>query len=791
FEMIIPEGILVKGENTVVMSVSNIRLKGYNNEPVSGVTSRAACECTGGIYGDVEIRLYKSALRDVYVTTEADLTAVTMNIVSTEPVTYTWTLLDGKKVLRTGEATGSAKLNANDLEKWSPDNPKLYTLRISDGEYTIERRFGVRRLTVDGVHIRLNGEYICPRGICEHGYFPLTAHPCRDITYYRKIVKTLKKLGFNFVRFHTHVPMPEYIEAADELGVIMHIESPNNTSYNEWKEIVRYCRRYTAPVIYCTGNELLMDDPFIEYQAMCADEVHKETDALFSPMSAMRGIEYMWAEKGIEKETVNEPFRHHPRRLKRLAEFCDLYSSYALGKVSYSSLDADPKQLDEWSDVYNKPRLTHEICIHGTYVDLAVKDRYKGTRIGETELFTSVEKHLTEQGLIDRAPIYFRNSSEWQRRLRKHCFEACRACKKLAGYDYLGDIDHHWHTFGYNVGMMNEFYELKPGETVRNVRMYNSDTVLTMDLGTDFNFTSGQKLETTISVSNFGKLIPDAVLRIRIIDTKLDKTFYRRAVRVGDIKNGFVGELHELKTNMPKCDKPMALKLYVTLSGGDSDAENEWELYVFPKAQKVSTPKDLVVTEKIEAKKLLDTLSSGKDVLLFCSNPDDMPFITQPTSFRMSLAGRTFGYLATVIADHKAFEDLPNDGFCGWQFRRLLEGGRAVQFECDVPFDPMIDVANTHKNALKLASVFEFNVVGTKGRYGRLLVCTLKMTDTDPAAAWLRQALLTYAASEDFAPAQTVTLAQLDTMFSQPTIEVQTNTNFAFNPNDKTMKRRS
>nr|MBQ4317747.1 beta galactosidase jelly roll domain-containing protein [Clostridia bacterium] len=213
FEMIIPEGILVKGENTVVMSVSNIRLKGYNNEPVSGVTSRAACECTGGIYGDVEIRLYKSALRDVYVTTEADLTAVTMNIVSTEPVTYTWTLLDGKKVLRTGEATGSAKLNANDLEKWSPDNPKLYTLRISDGEYTIERRFGVRRLTVDGVHLRLNGEYICPRGICEHGYFPLTAHPCRDKNYYRKIVKTLKKLGFNFVRFHTHIPMPEYLEA--------------------------------------------------------------------------------------------------------------------------------------------------------------------------------------------------------------------------------------------------------------------------------------------------------------------------------------------------------------------------------------------------------------------------------------------------------------------------------------------------------------------------------------------------------------------------------------------------
>ena len=63
------------------------------------------------------------------------------------------------------------------------------------------------------------------------------------------------------------------------------------------------------------------------------------------------------------------------------------------------------------------------------------------------------------------------------------------------------------------------------------------------------------------------------------------------------------------------------------------------------------------------------------------------------------------------------------------------------------------------------------------------------MTDTDPAAAWLRQTLTEYAASEDFAPANTVTTAQLDTMFSQPTIEVQTNNNIAFNPNDKTMRR--
>nr|MBQ4318271.1 hypothetical protein [Clostridia bacterium] len=546
--------------------------------------------------------------------------------------------------------------------------------------------------------------------------------------------------------------------------------------------------------IYCTGNELLMDDPFIEYQALCAKAVHEGTDALFSPMSAMRGVEYNWTEKGIENETVNEPFRHHPRRLKRLAEFCDLYSSYANGKLSYSSLDADPKQQDEWSDVYNKPRLTHEICIHGTYADLSLKDRYIGTRIGETELFTSVEKHLKDVGLFKRAPIYYRNSSEWQRRLRKHCFEACRRCEKLAGYDYLGDIDHHWHTFGYHVGMMNEFYELKPGETVRNVRMYNSDTVLLCtikdgsfpaNMCTSVNFTAGEKVTMELAVSNYGRLIPDGVLRIRVIGG--ERTLFRKAVKVGDVKAGFTGELHELKLTMPKVTKPMALKLYVTLSGGDTDAENEWELYVFPKPEKLAkAPKDMVITDKTDAKGLLDTLRSGKDVVLFTSNEADMPFASQATSFRISLAGRTFGYLATVIADHPALRDLPNEGFCGWQFRNMMEGGRAVILDGDVPFEPMIEVANTHKFARRLASVFEYCVMGR-----RLLVCTLKLSDKDPGAMWLRNALIDYAMSDEFLPKDTISEAQLDKLFTKPTIEAAENTNVAYNPNDKTMKRKN
>ena len=60
---------LTVGKNSITLAVSNNRLSGYMSRPVSGLTSRAANECTGGIYGDVSLRFYKENLYDAYVLT--------------------------------------------------------------------------------------------------------------------------------------------------------------------------------------------------------------------------------------------------------------------------------------------------------------------------------------------------------------------------------------------------------------------------------------------------------------------------------------------------------------------------------------------------------------------------------------------------------------------------------------------------------------------------------------------------------------------------------------------------
>lgn len=779
FGFSVPADVLTTGENRITLAVSNTRLAGYMGCPVSGLTSRAANECTGGIWGDVQLRTYTDSLREVYVSTSEDCSSFTVHFGKTGTA-KTIRILEGDQCLCTGDIPADqeeAVFPTEGFVFWSPDQPKLYTAQVSTENQTLTSRFGIRRLTVQGTKLYLNGEPYFFRGTCEHCYQPVTVHPTRDKGYYRMIIRKLKELGFNSIRFHTWVPPQEYMEAADELGMVMEIESPNNTSFAEWKEIVRFCRSHAAVNMYSTGNELQIDTNYETHLEACAGLVHSETDSLFSPMSAMRGIEYNFA----GDETVDIPFRHNPERLARVGKFCDVYNSYSNALTSYSSASGTQKVLDKRNAVYGKPLLSHEIGIHGTWIDLSLEERYKGTRIGDTEFMSSVRRHLEDKGLLEKSNLYYRNSSAWQQILRKHCFETVRRCETFAGYDFLGDIDTHWHTFGYCVGMMNEFYELKPGETAENVRRYNSDTVLLADLPSCVNYSAGDPAEIPVLVSHYGKAIPKAALHIRISGE--GKVLYRKELRLGEIPRGAVTELYKVTFRMPKCEKPMGLTLTVQLSGGDTDCENCWNLYVFPKTAAPSArtlkEKNVFVTDNCDGTALWNALNEGRNVVLFGNGP----FASVDVSWQISLAGRTNGHLATVIADHPLMEDFPHNGYCGRQFEHLLNGSRSVVLDVEKqPHNPILDIASAYKNVRREAMLAEYRV----GR-GSLLICTLNLTENDPAARWLKNRLLSYAAGEEFRPAQVLSEAQFAALCKASPIITIRNTNQAMNKNDITM----
>lgn len=775
FELAVSKGILHEGDNEIVLAVSNGPTLGFCDY-VTGLTTRGLFAGTGGVNGHLALRFLKNDVSDVYVTTARDLQTMTIHVGGTTACDYE--IVDGSRTMSKGRLKGEATLSTAGLAFWSPEHPKRYRLRLrsATGE-TFEQFFGIRRLTAEGERFFLNGKPYYLRGVTEHGYFPTTVHLPRDLAYYRMITVRRKELGFNFVRFHTFVPPVEYLEALDELGMVAHIESPNFVPETEYAAIVAFARRHPSVVIYSTGNETRIDRIAETYLEDVAGMVHRMTDALFTPMSAMRGVEYALV-PGKDK-IVSEPFEHNAERLARLAKFSDCWTSFQLSATSYDSLNgASSETLDRWGDAYaDKPRTSHEICIDGSYPDLGLEDLYpKDSPVLKAGVFAEIRRQLECRGLVDRADIYFRNSCEWMRRIRKFTFEKLRRCRRTAGFDFLGDINTHWHTFGYFVGMMDEFYRLKPGETVENVLRYNSAAVLLSDLGSDFVVPAGMPKTVAFEVSNYAGEANDATLKCELVRT--DGSPIWSAERcVGDVDNGRVAKLGSFSVAVPDVGKPAKYLLRATLSGREVRTSNEWELYAFPAVgdSPNALPSDVRIVKDISKDELLDSMARGERVLLIGAGP----FKSLESTYRIGMAGRCSGNLATIVRRHPSLGDFPHEGWCGWQFRRMMEGGRAVQLEAGVPFCPIIEVASSEKQIIRQAFLFEYAV----GK-GRLLVCSLRLGSNDPASAWLRKRLVEYASSEAFRPQQSLTAGQLAAVLDAPLLSGEANRNVARNVND-------
>jgi beta-glucuronidase len=126
------------------------------------------------------------------------------------------------------DESGRAQLhfNVQGLERWSPENPKLYKVTLRSGSDSIEDLVGFRTVEVRGTQILLNGKPIFLRGICIHAEAPYRTGRAYSDKDAETLLGWAKELGANFVRL-AHYPHDEtMLRAADRMGLLVWSENP-------------------------------------------------------------------------------------------------------------------------------------------------------------------------------------------------------------------------------------------------------------------------------------------------------------------------------------------------------------------------------------------------------------------------------------------------------------------------------------------------------------------------------------------------------------------------------------
>lgn len=653
------------------------------------------------------------------------------------------------------EATAEIKLAAPRL--WSPATPHLYTAHIALANVdTASTRFGMREFKVDSGRFLLNGTPIFMRGYGDDCIFPNTIAPPPDREEYRRRLQTIKDYGFNYARHHSWMPMAEYLDVADELGMMVQPEFPIAYTWDlaataeakrmyleEWVKMIERHRNHPSIVTWCMGNELY--DSFDLAPEMYRLAKHNDPTRVVIDSDGCR---------------LNAAGRSTLDFL--VAQFNEAASCGFLdGKY-----DRIPQNIA-------KPVIAHEMGYFITLPDLGQLDLFKS---GLRPYWLLEARDLAQKRNIQSQYARWVDASQkLQAVCLKSNFEAARR-SRLSGFsqwlfqDYPNCAE----------GIVDMFFRPK-ALSGAEFRRFNAPTVLLLDAA-QRSYRAGETAELKLLASRYEDQ-PTTAGRLKWELRSAGQTVASGAKENLAVNSDGLQELLPVSVTMPEQATAAKLTLSVELADENGKAGNDWNFWVFPKdtlnqgshklavssgagisglypwAQEIAVPQarqcDLYVTTRVDAG-VLDYLTQGGRVLLLAP---EQAFPTAPSKFRP--AGwdpqQKDGHTGIVLEkDHPALRAMGADEYCDLQFFHLLEGSKLVLLDdVPVPVAPIVRCLDMPQRFLGKAIVFEVSVGS-----GKLLVSGFNFNRAierkDAAGMFLLDRFIRYCLSRDFAPQATL-----------------------------------
>ncbi len=784
--------LLRRDENQIAVRVTD---PGPNREEVEGIKYAEIPHGkqdwyvqTSGLWQDVALEIRpRIHLRRAHITAHADgnftITAQIANppteAASTGSVRLSVDILDpgGKVVwqesrqLSAGQSRYEFSGRVESPSLWSLDNPALYTLRASLESGDLQSyRFGFRTFETRDGKFYLNGQVIYLRGALDQDFYPETIYTPPSLDYLRDEMRKAKALGLNMLRCHIKVPDPRYLEAADEVGVLVWYEIPN------WDKLTEDSKRRALDTF-----RAMVERDWNHPSVVIASIINESWGASLreGPDRKWLGEAYGEAKKLVPGWLVvdNSACCQNFHMATDVADF-HKYNGIPDYASDFARFVGDMARRPRWlfspygdaSPRGDEPLVLSEFGNWGLPQLPEPKPWWfsRAFRENEITLPEGVEKRFANYQYDSLFPDInsLAAATQWhQYRALKHEIETLRSLSGIEGYVITEFTDLNWESNG-----LLDMWRRPKAYQEPLARLQQDDMLLAR--AEKRNWTAGDRAEAEVFLSHYSQ----ADLAGTRVVWRIEGTELKGTLAVPPLSPGATARVGRIEFTVAAREAPSkaVLKLYL-LAGNQTVAENSLEFFFYPPAPPVLPPAVSFHDPAGRLRRLVNEMRarnyqppSGSESLpvLIASTFDDEvkkalrngSLVILLPSDRQTLApglevlpragsrldGNWISSFLWVRKEQEPFKQIGFETFAGFEIQSTAPA-TVVQ---GVPPENFRDV---------LAGMFygwvHSNVgvlLQAKCGTGKLLVCTFSLGTTygtDPYATYLLDALIRYAVS--------------------------------------------
>ncbi|MDE7346435.1 MAG: beta-glucuronidase [Muribaculaceae bacterium] len=662
------------------------------------------------------------------------------------------------------------------MKTWDEFSTPLYDVTVNFGDDTASTTFGMRNISVDGRNIMINGRPMYVRGTVENCCFPLTGYAPTDEESWAEIFAKCKEYGINMMRFHSYCPPEAAFAAADKAGIYLQPEGPSWPNHgvklrsgmpidqyliDEGKAIIDAYGNHPSFIMFAAGNEPAGN--WVPYTDMWVATM-KDYDPTKIYCGASVGGGWAWdggSEYHVKGGGRGLEWKNH------MPSSDDDYMTDIRTPKNFKPSESHPEN--------HAPIIAHEQGQWCAFPDLDETSQYTGPyKAKNFEIFRDL---LEKNGMKGMDRKFLMSSGKLQTLCYKYEIERNLRTPDYTGFQLLALNDYSGQGTALE-GVLNVFWKEKGYVDGEQWRQFCSP-VVPLARFPKFVFTDTETISVPVEIIN---ATSGDLWKTKVTYSVTDKdgtsvasgSFADQEIPIG--KNNQAGSV---QLPIVKVGTPM--KYTLTVNAGDA-GHNSWEYWVYPDEDVLDVPNNVFVTDTLDTN-ALSHLEKGFNVLLTAAGKvtlgkdivqNYLPVFWNTSWFKMRPPHTTGAYIDT---EHPLFSHgFPTDDWTNLNWWELVNKAQVMNLlELPADYQSPIQPIDTWHLSRKLGMVVEANVLN-----GKLFMTTMDLdSDLDKrvVAKRMRNAILSYMASEDFKPTISLTLEIVADFFTKETAPVEMYTN--------------